>query len=53
MGNINILLNTMRHFTPKGQRKIFGVLRKQNISCDDINNLSVSLRNEVFQKGET
>ena len=53
MGNINILLNTMRHFTPKGQRKIFGVLRKQNISCDDINNLSVSLRNEVFQKGVT
>ncbi len=51
MGKINILLNTMRKFTPEGQKKIIGVLRKQDLSSVDINHLSVSLRSDVFQKG--
>ncbi len=51
MSNINILLSTIRKFKPEGQRKIIGLLRKQDLGYDDINNLSVSLRDDVFQKG--
>lgn len=44
MGNIKLLLNTMRKFTPEGQAKIFSALRKTNPDYEEINKLSMSLR---------
>ena len=53
MGNIKLLLNTMRKFTPEGQAKIFSALRKTNPDYEEINKLSMSLRGDVVQKGES
>ena len=50
MGNIKLLLNTMRKFTPEGQAKIFSALRKTNPDYEEINKLSMSLRGDVVQK---
>lgn len=50
MGNIKLLLNTMRKFTPEGQAKIFSALRKTNPDYEEINKLSMSLRGDVVQR---
>ncbi len=51
MGNIKLLLNTMRKFTPEGQAKIFSALRKTNPDYEEINKLSMSLRGGCCSKG--
>lgn len=50
MGNIKLLLNTMRKFTPEGQAKIFYALRKTNPDYEEINKLSMSLRGMLFKR---